>query len=192
VEKIVRDATSAGAIVTRIRSLFKHTPPDRMAADVNEIITEVLHLMQDERDRHSISVVTDLNEDLPPVMVDKVQVQQVLTNLVQNGVDAMASVVSRPKSLVIRSFIEDNEMVTVEVRDCGTGIADREKMFEPFFTTKSKGLGVGLSVCRSIIESHGGRIWAMSGSDGDGASLAFTLPIAGEIRAALHSGDTEF
>jgi len=115
-----------------------------------------------------------------------------LTNLVQNGVDAMDAVVGRPKSLVIRSFVEANGMVTVEVRDCGTGIADLEKMFEPFFTTKSRGLGVGLSVCRSIIESHGGRIWAMSGGGGDGASLAFTLPVAGEVLAALRSGDTEF
>jgi PAS domain S-box-containing protein len=183
VEKIVRDGTSAAAIVTRIRSLFKHTPPDRMAADVNEIIVEVLQLMQDERDRQSIMVVRELSEDLPRVMVDKVQIQQVLTNLVQNGMDAMDPVVGRVKSLVIRSFVQDNGMVTIEVRDRGTGIADIEKVFEPFFTTKSNGLGVGLSICRSIIESHGGRIWAMAGNGEDGATLAFTLPIA--VKSAL-------
>ncbi len=187
VENIVRDGTSAAAIVTRIRSLFKHTPPDRVVADVNVIIREVLQLMQDERDRHSITVVTELSDDLPRVMVDKVQVQQVLTNLVQNGIDAMDSLVGRAKSLMIRSFMHDADMVTVEVRDRGTGIPDFSKMFEPFFTTKSKGLGVGLSVCRSIVESHGGRIWAMTGHGGDGTILSFTLPIAHDVIPALRS-----
>jgi PAS domain S-box-containing protein len=191
VEKIVRDGTSAAAIVTRIRSLFRHAPPDRMAADVNEIIGEVLQLMQDERDHRRITVVTELSEDLPRVMVDKVQVQQVLTNLVQNGMDAMDPVVGRVKSLVIRSFVQNTDMVTIEIRDRGTGIVDMEMIFEPFFTTKSKGLGVGLSICRSIVESHGGRIWAMagdSGDGGDGATLAFTLPIACEVCAPPRSG----
>jgi len=188
VEKIVRDGTSAAAIVTRIRSLFKQTPPDRLAADVNEIIGEVLQLMQDEHHRHSITVVTELSENLPRVMVDRVQVQQVLTNLVQNGIDAMELVVGRRKSLVIRSFMHDTDMVTVEVSDRGPGIADGDKMFEAFFTTKSKGLGVGLSVCRSIIESHGGRIWATAANGAEGATLAFTLPIAREVCAPLRSG----
>jgi signal transduction histidine kinase len=121
-------------------------------------------------------------------MVDKVQVQQVLTNLVQNGIDAMDPVVGRVKSLVIRSFVQNTDMVTIQIRDRGTGIVDMEKIFEPFFTTKSKGLGVGLSICRSIIESHGGRIWAMAGDGEDGATMVFTLPIAREICAPLRSG----
>jgi PAS domain S-box-containing protein len=179
-ERIVRDGTEAGEVVRRIRALFKHAPLDKVDLDLNEVVAEVLRLLSGERTRRHVSVETDLEKDLGPVAGDRVQLQQVVFNLLLNGIEAMDSVVDRPKELLIRSKRPSPETVLVEIRDSGVGIKDTEKVFEAFFTTKENGMGMGLAVCRSIIDAHHGRLWAASG-EGTGTTFSFTLPTA-EVR----------
>jgi signal transduction histidine kinase len=119
----------------------------------------------------------NLERDLPPVALDRVQVQQVFLNLIHNGIEAMDGVVDRARALQIRSCGDGLAAIRVEIRDSGTGIKDIERVFEPFFTTKSYGMGIGLAICRSIVESHGGRLW-MANNETHGALVAFTLPLS--------------
>jgi len=175
-ERIVRDGKDAGEIIRRIRALFKRASLEKTALDMNEVIGEVLRLTRSEVVRRGVAVETELEQDLPPVVGDRVQLQQLLLNLLVNGLDAMEEAADRPRRLFIRSKHQASEGVLVEVRDCGPGLAEPDKAFEAFFTTKENGLGMGLAICRSIVEAHQGRLWAES-ADGTGATFYFILPM---------------
>jgi PAS domain S-box-containing protein len=180
-DRITRDANSAADVVSRIRALFRHAPDARSPEDVNRLIGEVCRLMADKIAAQDIRIETSLDPDLPSVKLDRVQVQQVLVNLIHNGIEAMDSVADGARALRIHSCREGNDAIRVEVRDAGLGFADAERAVEPFFTTKQHGMGMGLAICRSIIESHGGRLWAANNetpSGTSGAIVAFTLPLA--------------
>ena len=140
------------------------------------MIGEVLHLLTGETARRRVTVETDLSQDLATVEGDRVQLQQVVFNLFLNGLEAMDPLVDRPKKLFICSKQRSPATVLVEVQDCGVGLKDPEKIFEAFFTTKENGMGMGLAICRSIIDAHHGRLWAASG-EGGGTTFSFTLPV---------------
>jgi len=176
VERIVRDGKEAGEVVRRIRALFKQAVIEKIELDLNEVIGEVLHLLTGETARKRIAVETELGQDLAPVVGDRVQLQQLVFNLLVNAIEAMDPVVDRPKKLFICSKQPSPETVLVEVRDCGAGLKDPDRMFEAFFTTKENGMGMGLAICRSIINAHHGRLWAASG-EGAGTTFSFTLPV---------------
>jgi PAS domain S-box-containing protein len=175
VERIIRDANGAAEVVSRIRSLFKQTASTRESVNLNEVIIEVTKMIGDDVTKRNVSVETDLEGSLPSTLIDRVQMQQVLVNLTRNGIDAMDSNIGYPKSLLIRSRRNGTSEVLVEVRDCGSGVEDGEQIFEPFFTTKENGMGMGLAICRSIIEAHDGRLRATK-NQSRGITLTFTLP----------------
>ncbi len=175
-ERIVRDGKEAGEVVRRIRALFKQAAADKMKFDLNEVIGEVLHLLTRETARKRVAVETDLDPDLALLAGDRVQLQQVVFNLLLNAIEAMDPVVDRPKKLYICSKRSSPETVLVEVRDSGTGLKDPDRIFEAFFTTKDNGMGMGLAICRSIIDAHHGRLWAVPG-EGVGATFSFILPV---------------
>jgi PAS domain S-box-containing protein len=176
-ERITRDANSAADVVGRIRALFRHAPEARLPEDVNFLISEVCLMMADETTAKCVRVETSLEPELPLVALDRVQIQQVLVNLIRNGVEAMEAVVGSARAITIRSCRDGTGTIRVEVRDDGTGFEDPQRVFEPFFTTKPHGMGMGLAICRSIIESHGGRVWAANNL-ARGATVAFTLQLA--------------
>ena len=180
-ERIIRDGHSAAEVVRRIRALFKEAAPVKAPLDINQIVAEVLRVLSDELRDNSIVVETELAVDLPRIAGDHVQIQQTLINLVHNATEAMAVLIARPKSLVVRSRREGDHLL-VEVRDFGVGIKDPTLVFEPFFTTKESGMGMGLSISRSIVEAHGGRIWATANEDA-GTTISFTLPLASDPSA---------
>ena len=180
-ERIIRDGHSAAEVVRRIRALFKEAAPVKAPLDINQIVAEVLRVLSDELRDNSIVVETELAVDLPRIAGDHVQIQQTLINLVHNATEAMAVLMARPKSLVVRSRREGDHLL-VEVRDFGVGIKDPTLVFEPFFTTKESGMGMGLSISRSIVEAHGGRIWATANEDA-GTTISFTLPLASDRSA---------
>ena len=180
-ERIIRDGHSAAEVVRRIRALFKEAAPVKAPLDINQIVAEVLRVLSDELRDNSIVVETELAVDLPRIVGDQVQIQQTLINLVHNATEAMAVLIARPKSLVVRSRREGDHLL-VEVRDFGVGIKDPTLVFEPFFTTKESGMGMGLSISRSIVEAHGGRIWATANEDA-GTTISFTLPLASDPSA---------
>jgi C4-dicarboxylate-specific signal transduction histidine kinase len=173
---IVKDAKRAAEIIRRIRQLFQKSPPQRESVDVNEIIREMIFLLRSEVTRHSISVRTELAADLPPVMGDRVQLQQVMMNLITNSIDAMKDV-DGPRELAIKSQRAEHEQVMVCVSDTGAGLPPQQadQIFSAFFTTKPHGTGMGLSISRSIVESHSGRLWAADNSS-RGASFHIILP----------------
>jgi PAS domain S-box-containing protein len=173
VDRIVRDATAAAEVVRRIRALFSQAAPEKSQLQINEVIEEVWRLMQNEVNRRGIAAEFDLAKLLPPTAADRIQVQQVLLNLMRNGTEAMEGL-DGPKRLIIRSRHVDGRIV-VEVCDSGPGLADKEKAFEPFYSTKPKGMGVGLAVSRSIIQAHEGQLWARDNPP-RGTIFAFTLP----------------
>jgi signal transduction histidine kinase len=144
--------------------------------DANQIIKEVLSLTEDEAVRRGVAIRLDLAEDLPPVFGDRVQLQQVILNLVMNGVEATASLTDRSREVRISSLEYEGDTVLVAVQDSGVGIDEQasEKIFEAFYTTKPQGMGMGLAISRSIIEDHGGQLWATS-NNGSGATFQFTL-----------------
>jgi len=174
-ERIVNDGTRAAEIISRIRLLFQKGSPQQELVDVNEIIEEMIVLLRSEATRYSMSVRTELAADLPPVTGDRVQLQQVMMNLMVNGIDAMKAV-DGTRELVIKSQRAENERVLVSVSDTGVGLPQQhaDQIFNAFFTTKPRGTGMGLRICRSIVESHGGRLWAASNSP-RGASFHFAL-----------------
>jgi PAS domain S-box-containing protein len=177
VERITRDAHAAADVVSRVRALFRRAPQARSPESVNRLIDEVYRLMADEIAAKGVRVKTNLEPDLPSVALDRVQVQQVLVNLVRNGIEAMDAVADGARTLQIRSYRDDLDAIRVDVCDAGTGFTDTERAFEPFFTTKQHGMGMGLAVCRSIVESHGGRLWTAN-NEARGATVTFTLPMA--------------
>jgi PAS domain S-box-containing protein len=174
---IAQDGTRASEVIQHIRAMFTKNTPERTRVQVNELISEVVALLQAGASRNQVELQTELALDLPPAMGDRVQVQQVIVNLALNGIEAMGSVIDRPRRLVIRSERQNSEELLVAVRDSGVGIdaKDFKRIFDTFFTTKAQGMGMGLPICRSIVEAHGGRLWASANSD-YGATLQFTLP----------------
>jgi signal transduction histidine kinase len=175
-KRIASDGDRAGAVIGSIRALFKKDVPARTPLDVNALIREALALMRGELQTHRVSVQAEINEELPPVRADRVQLQQVLVNLIANAIDSMAAT-NTARVLCVRSKVHDSGSVLVSVEDTGTGIdpKDIEHIFDPLFTTKSHGMGMGLSICRSIIEAHEGQLWA-SPNRSQGAAFQFTLP----------------
>jgi len=177
VERMIDCAKLAGEVIARLRALSRKTTTEMVRLDINEVVNEVLFLIRREISMHQVLVRLDLDSPLPSVFGDRVQLQQVILNLLVNSIQAMALVDDRPRELLIRSRADNSEQVLVEVRDSGIGIDPEHvgQLFNAFFTTKADGMGMGLSICRSIIEAHGGRIWA-SHNDGPGTILQFTLP----------------
>ena len=174
-EEIVADGTRASAVVARIRGFIKKAPAEKTRLDMNDVIQEVLALADRELYENRVLLERQLTA-LPLVLADRVQMQQVLLNLLMNGVEAMAAVTNRPHSLRMESRIDGSGGVLVAVRDSGTGLgAQADRFFTPFFTTKANGMGMGLSISRSLVESHGGRLWAEPNSP-YGAVFCFTLP----------------
>ena len=165
VTEIVNDGNRASSIISRIRALLMKGAHERAQLDINKLIQDVLELMQNEITSNHIAIRTDLAADLPLVRGDPIQLQQVLINVVTNSIDAMRGVTNRPRELLIRSA-RSPDGVLIEVQDSGPGInpEELERIFEPFFTTKPEGIGMGLSISRSIVESHGGRIWTIPDS----------------------------
>jgi C4-dicarboxylate-specific signal transduction histidine kinase len=178
--RIMKDGTRAAEIISRIRLLFKKGTAQRELVDVNEAIRDMIVLLRSETTRNNILVQTELAADLPEVMADRVQLQQVLMNLMINGIEAMKDV-DGTRELAIRSQLKENEEVVVSVTDSGVGLPpqQKEQIFNAFFTTKPHGTGMGLRISRSIIESHGGRLWAGDNSP-RGASFCFSLPTKAE------------
>ena len=172
-ERIVRECTRASSVVSRVRSLFTRSEYVREPTDINALIRELARLLRDDAIRRNVSIKLRLSENIPRLNVDRVQIQQVLLNLAMNGMDAMSEAATR--DLEFSTELMAGEEVTVSVRDTGTGLDEEIKMrmYEPFFTTKPAGTGMGLSICRSIIEAHQGRLWADNLPNG--ASFHFTL-----------------
>ncbi len=177
VERIIRDANAAADIVSRIRALFRQSVDKRTCTPLGSLIGEARALLADEAARRRVRVSIELESGLPVVAVDPVQVQQVLVNLMRNGLEAMDAVAGE-KVLDIR-VCRMGSLVRTEIRDRGPGIADPDRIFEAFFTTKEQGMGMGLAICRSIVESHGGRLWAEN-TEPHGACFTFTLPVETE------------
>jgi C4-dicarboxylate-specific signal transduction histidine kinase len=175
--RVVKDATRAAEIISRTRLLFKKVNPQWESVDLNEIIREMVALMSGEAARYSISVRTELAAGLPQVMGDRVQLQQVLMNLIINSIEAMKDV-DGTRELTIQSQRGDDGQVLISVSDTGVGLPPQQadQIFNAFFTTKGHGTGMGLRISRTIVESHGGRLWAADSSP-RGASFCFALPI---------------
>jgi C4-dicarboxylate-specific signal transduction histidine kinase len=174
--RIVKDATRAAGIISRVRLLFKKSTPQRELVDVNEAIREMIVLLRSEATRYNMTVRMELAADLPRIMGDRVQLQQVLMNLIVNSIDAMKEV-DGARELAVKSQRTEKEEVLVSVSDTGVGLPPErtEQIFNAFFTTKPHGTGMGLRISRSIVESHGGRLWAADNSP-RGASFHFALP----------------
>ena len=181
VERIIKDSYRASAVISRIRTLVKKTPPRNDLVDLNEMIVEVFALAQHEARRNRVFLKQQLRHDLPHVRGDRVQLQQVILNLIINGLEAIAKSQNGTRELLVRSDQDEGNNVRVAVSDSGEGLdtANLERVFDAFFTTKPDGMGMGLAISRTIIESHGGRLWATSNSP-HGAVFQFTLPTNAE------------
>ncbi len=175
--RVIQAATQASEIVQRIRALFKKTTASTTSVNVNAVIEDTISLLRHETQRHSISLRTELDAAVPSVSADRVQLQQVILNLVMNAIESTASVDRQPKRLLIQSAVPSPGELHVSVTDTGSGIdaEQAERLFAPFFTTKSQGIGMGLPISRSIIEAHGGRLWATN-NEPHGAVFQFVLP----------------
>jgi C4-dicarboxylate-specific signal transduction histidine kinase len=175
--RMISEGNRASEVIKRIRTLSKKASPHKSALEINEVIQDVLSLIGTELVKNRVILTCELKPDVPRVTGDRVQLQQVLLNLIMNGIEAMADVTERSRQLVIQSDVDDRGQVVVCVRDSGTGLDAQhlEQVFEAFYTTKAEGVGMGLSISRSIVEAHGGRLWA-SPNTGHGASFQFTLP----------------
>jgi len=176
-ERIATDAERASQVISRIRALVRREPPRHERVNVNQMISEVLALTRDQMNSHDVSLQSELAADLIVVHGGRVQLQQVILNLIVNAVEAMGTIRDRRRQLHILSANDDSG-VRVEVRDCGPGVDPDgvERIFEPFYTTKPDGIGMGLWICRSIIETHGGRLW-VTPNPPRGAVFQFSLPL---------------
>ena len=180
-ERIVRDGSRAAEVIRRVRALVKKVPPRTDFFDINDAILEVIALTQSELQRHPVELRTHLSSEVPLVPADRIQLQQVILNLIINAIDAMSGVGDRPRELMVGSGLGDSNDVFVEVRDSGSGLdpGNLNLLFESFYSTKPHGMGMGLSISRSIVEAHGGRLWATP-NEPHGAVFRFTLPLEGD------------
>jgi C4-dicarboxylate-specific signal transduction histidine kinase len=179
-ERTTLGATRASEVIVRIRSLINRATPEKARIRINETIKEAVALAESQAARNGVGLVTELSPGLPDVFGDRIQLQQVILNLLMNGIEAMTSVTDRARRLIIRSQRQDAGQVCVSVQDFGVGVSPDHmpRLFEPFFTTRSKGMGMGLPISRSIVEAHGGKLWAES-TVGEGSTFQFTLPTEG-------------
>jgi C4-dicarboxylate-specific signal transduction histidine kinase len=179
-DRATQGATRASEVIGRIRSLINKTAIERSLVQVNEVIGEVIALADRQASTNEVSVVTELTPNLPLIFGDRIQLQQVILNLMLNGIEAMTGVRDRSRRLLIRSQMQDPSQIRVSVEDCGVGVKTENisRLFEPFFTTRSQGIGMGLAISRSIVEAHGGRLWAES-TGSRGSVFQFTLPVGG-------------
>jgi PAS domain S-box-containing protein len=175
---IVDEATRAGGIISGIRDLVRKAPPRKDRVDINEAVLEVIELTRGEAAKNEVSVLTVLGDALPLVLGDRVQLQQVMLNLIVNAIEAMGATGTGPREVLISTAADSSNGVSIAVRDSGPGLPPEEitRVFDPFYTTKESGLGVGLSICRSIVETHGGRLWACT-NEPQGAVFQFTVPV---------------
>jgi C4-dicarboxylate-specific signal transduction histidine kinase len=179
-ERATQGATRASEVIVRIRSLINKAAPEKARVQINEIIEETVALIEGQASRNNVLIVLELKPDLPEVLGDSIQMQQVIMNLLLNGIEAMTGITDRPRRLLIQSKAGTASQIHVSVQDSGIGVSHEvmARLFEPFFTTRSKGIGMGLPISRSIVEAHGGRLWTES--DGSGGSIfQFTLPSTG-------------
>ena len=178
---ITSDGMRAGDIIGRIRALIRNAPPQKENLEINQAVLEVIALTRSEAFKNGVSVRTQFAEDLPPIQADRVQLQQVVLNLIVNAIEAMAAVGEGGRELLISTGRDASDGVHVTLRDSGPGLDPKnvERLFEAFYTTKPTGMGMGLAICRSIIEAHGGRMWA-GANEPRGAVFQFTLPLASE------------
>ncbi len=176
--RTIRDGIRASDVVTRLRALFSRDEYRLEPLDLNEVTREVIALTLSDLQRNHVILQSELAKDLPAITGDRIQLQQVILNLLRNASDAMVNVDDRPRQLLIRTEREDGDRVRVSVRDAGVGVAPQNmtKLLDAFYTTKPDGMGVGLSISRSIIERHHGRLWA-EGNDGPGATFSFSIPV---------------
>ena len=186
VGRIIRDGNRAGEVIARIRALVQKTDTEKVRLDINQTVQEVVILMQNEAVRKGVALRMDLAADIPPVLGDRIQLQQVILNLVMNGIEAMDTVTDRPREMLIRSCEHESDHLLVAVQDSGTGIDPQNlaRIFDTFYTTKSQGMGMGLAISRSIVENHGGKLWATP-NDGPGAMFQFTLHVGSEKEGPL-------
>ena len=180
-QRVIRDGNRANDVITRISGLLRKTDTPKAPLDINEAIQEVVLLARNDAARKGVRLLLELTAGLPPVFGDRVQLQQVALNLVMNGVEAMASLDDRPRELLIQSRLPESDQVLIAVQDRGDGIdhENLEKIFNAFYTTKSQGMGMGLAISRSIVENHGGRLWAAP-NEGPGVTFQFTLQTCSE------------
>jgi len=178
VRSIIKDGSRAGEVIQRVRALVNKTAGQKAPLHLNEVVDEVITLVQHELFSHRVLLRLELAPALPLVLADRIQLQQVILNLVVNGIEAMQAVTDRPRELVIQTHQDETHQILLTVKDCGIGIAanNADRLFDAFFSTKSSGMGMGLSICRSIVDAHGGRLSA-SGNVGPGATFQFTLPL---------------
>jgi C4-dicarboxylate-specific signal transduction histidine kinase len=176
-ERATQGATRASDVIARIRSLITKATPEKLRVQINQIVEQTAILAEGQAARTNVAIDLELSPDSPIVLGDTIQLQQVILNLVMNGIDAMSTVNDQPRTLTLRSERQDGGHIRVVVQDSGIGLTEevKSRLFEPFFTTRSKGMGMGLSISRSIIEAHGGRLWAESNAS-RGATFQFTLP----------------
>jgi PAS domain S-box-containing protein len=177
VEWIIKDGNRAGEVIRRVRGLLKKADTQKAPLDVNSLIEEVVTLLQRELTAQQVNLRLELSSAAPLIVADRVQLQQVIINLVMNGAEAMQGVTGRPRALAVHSYVDEALRVVIAVKDSGVGIPEgsADRLFDPFFSTKPAGLGMGLSICRSIIEAHGGRLWS-SANAGPGATFQFAIP----------------
>ena len=175
--RIIRDGNRASEVIVRIRALAKKADTEKQRLDLNEAVEEVLALTEGEVRRHGVVLRRELARDLPPVLGDRVQLQQVALNLMMNGIEAMSSVADRPRVLLVKTQRGEGDRACVTVQDSGVGLDPKtaEHIFDAFYSTKRGGMGMGLSISRSIVENHGGRLYAVPG-DGPGATFQFSIP----------------
>ena len=176
VRRIIRDGNRGSDVISRIRALVKKEPPSSLRLNVNDVIQEIITLSK--TNLRGVTLRMELMDELPLVSADRTHLQQVLLNLITNAIDAMKSVTERPRALCIQTQVSAQRTVIVTIQDSGVGVDPQhvQQLFEPFYTTKPKGLGMGLAISRSIVEAHGGRLWAEPGP-GPGATFRFTLPV---------------
>jgi PAS domain S-box-containing protein len=183
-DRIVQDAREAANIVSRIRELFAKKAPRKGPTNINEVIEDVVNLVKKKHEKRGLTINLRLDYDIQAIKADRIQIQQLIFNIVRNGVEAMRSNGEEPMSLDIGSRLT-GDTVTVEVADNGVGLVDSHKVFEPFYTTKTDGMGMGLSICRSIVDAHDGRLWAQV-RPSRGAVFAFELPAGNAVLAQDH------
>jgi signal transduction histidine kinase len=178
-KRVVSDGHRASEVIGSIRAMFRHDGPEMAPLDANEIVREIVTILHAELQSQRVSLQTELAEGLPRVLGDRIQLQQVILNLVTNAVDAMAAVTDRARVLRVSSALHESDGVTLMVEDSGAGIDPKsiDRIFDPFFTTKSRGMGMGLSICRTIVEAHNGRLSALPGVR-NGSIFRVVLPTA--------------